>query len=93
MLFTPEFQAKHGTLVRLLIVAASWPGSRWTLAVGPARANSVFATSSVWRMGDPEIVVTATVLFDSIAAVDLEATGGTMRGRLLLSAHAVFGHA
>ena len=37
--------------------------------------------------------MTANVLFDSISVVDLEATGGTMRGCLLLSVLAVFGNA
>ena len=78
MLFTPEFQAKHGTLVQLLSVATTWPGSRWTLAVEPTRANLVLTTHSAWRKSDPDIVVTAKVLLDSIAVVDLEATGGTM---------------
>ena len=78
VLFTPEFQAKHCTLVQLLSVATTWPGSRWTLAVEPTRANLVLTTNSVWRMSDPDSVVTAKVLLDSIAAVDLEATGGTM---------------
>ena len=78
VLFTPEFQAKHGTLVQLLSVATTWPGSRWTLAVEPRRANLVLTTNSAWRRSDPDIVVTAKVLLDSIAEVDLEATGGTM---------------
>ena len=78
VLFTPEFQAKHGTLVQLLSVATTWPGSRWTLAVEPTRANLVLTTHSAWRKSDPDIVVTAKVLLDSIAVVDLEATGGTM---------------
>ena len=76
--FTPEFHAKHGTLVQLLSAAATWPGSRWTLAAGPTRANLVLTTNSAWRMSDPDIPVTAKMLLDSIAVVDLEATGGTM---------------
>ena len=78
MLFTPEFQVKHGTLVQLLSVATTWPGSRWTLAVEPRRASLVLTTNSAWRMRDLDIVVTATVLLDSIAVVDLEATGGAI---------------
>ena len=78
MLFAPELQAKHGTLAHLLSVATSWPGSRWTLAAESARANLVLTTDSAWRMSDSDIVVSATVLFDRISVVDLEATGGTM---------------
>ena len=79
VLFTPECRAKHGTWVQLLSVATtSWPGSRWTLAVEPSRANLVLTTSSAWRARDPDIVVTAKVLFDSASVFDLEATVGTM---------------
>ena len=78
MLFTPEFQAKHGTVVQMLIVATTWHGSCWTLAIDPARANLVLTTNSVWVMRDPDNVVTAKVLLASISVVDLEATGGTM---------------
>ena len=85
VLFTPEFQAKHGTLVQLLSVATTWPGSRWTLAVEPRRANLALTTNSAWRRSHPDMVVAAEVLLDSIAEVGVEATGGTMRGRLLLS--------
>ena len=73
--FTPEFQAKHDALVELLSAATTWPGSRWTLAAEPTRANLVMTTHSAWRKSDPDIVVTAKVLLDSIAVVDLEATG------------------
>ena len=76
--FTPEFQAKHDALVELLSAATTWPGSRWTLAVEPAGANLALTTHSAWRKSDPGIVVTAKVLLDSIAAVGLEAAGGTM---------------
>ena len=78
MLFTPEFQAKHGTLVQLLSVATTWPGSRWTLAAEPTRANWVLTTNSAGRMKDPDNVVTNKVLLDSVSVVALEATGGTM---------------
>ncbi len=78
MLFTPEFQAKHGTLVQLLRAATTWPGSRWTLAAEPTRANLVLTTNSAWIMRDPENVVTANALLDSISVVDAEATGDTM---------------
>ena len=78
VLFTPEFQAKHGTLAQLLSVATTWPGSRWTLAAEPTRANLVLTTNSAWIMNDPDIVVTAKSVFDLISVVDLEATGGTM---------------
>ena len=78
MLFTPEFQAKHGTLVQLLSVATTWPGSRWTLAVEPERANLVLKTHSVGRRSGPDIVVTAKVRLGSIAVVGLVATDGTM---------------
>ena len=78
MLFTPEFQAKHNALVDLLSPATTWPGRRWTLAPEPTRANLVLTTRSAWRKSDPDIVVTAKVLLDSIAVVDLEATSGTM---------------
>jgi hypothetical protein len=77
-MFTPEFQAKHGNLVQLLSAATTWPGSRWTITDEPKRANLVLTTESAWRMSDPDIVVTTKVLLDSIAVVDLEATGGTM---------------
>lgn len=78
LLFTPEFQAKHASLVKLLSDATTWPGSRWTLAAVPERANLVLTTQSAWRMSDPHCVVTAKFFLDSIAKVDLEATGGTM---------------
>ena len=79
MLSTPEFQAKHGTLVQLLSVATTWPGGRWTLAAEPKRANLVLTTNSVWIMSDPDIVVTAKVLLDIAAVVELEASGGTKK--------------
>ena len=44
-------------------------------------------------MREPDNVVTATVLLDIISVVDLEATGGSMCGRLMLYAIAVFDHA
>ena len=78
MFFAPEFQGKHGTLAQLLSAATTWPGNRWTLAAEPTRANLVLTTHSAWRKSDPDIVVTAKVLLDSIAVVDLEATSGTM---------------
>ena len=77
MLFTPEFQAKHGTLVKLFSAATTWPGSRWTLAAEPTNANlvlTVLTTNSAWRMRDPDNVVTARVLLDIMSV----ATGGTM---------------
>ena len=77
-MFTPEFQAKRATLVQLLSVATTWLGSGWALAVVPTRANLVLTTNSAWRVSDPDIVVTAKVPLDSVAVVDLEATGGTM---------------
>ena len=76
--FTPEFQAKHDALVELLNATTTWPGSGWTLAAELTRANLVLATHSAWRKSDPDIVVTAKVLLDIIAVVDLEATGGTV---------------
>ena len=75
---TPEFQAKHDALVKLLSAATTWPGTRWTLAVEPTRANLALTTHSALRKSDPDIVTTAKVLLDSIAVVDLEATGGIM---------------
>ena len=66
MLFTPDFQAKHGTLVHLLSAATTWPGNRWTPAADPTSANLVLTTSSDWIMSDPDIVVTANVPFDSV---------------------------
>ena len=78
VLFTPEFQAKHGTLVHVLSVATTWLGSRWTLAVESVRANLMLTTSSAWIMGDPDNVVTAKVLLDIISVVDLETTNSTM---------------
>ena len=60
----------------MLSVATTWPGIRWTLAVEPARANLVLTTNSAWIVRDPD--VTAKVLLDRFAVVDLEATGGTM---------------
>ena len=78
MLFAQGFQAKHGTLVQLLSAATTWPGSRWTLADEPTRANLALTTNSAWRMRNPDIVVTAKVLFDITSVVDLEAAGGTM---------------
>ena len=77
-MFTLEFQAKRGTVVQLLSVATNWPGRPWTLAVEPRRANLVLTTNSAWRRSGPDIVVAAKVLIDSIAEVDLEATGGAM---------------
>ena len=79
MLFTPEFLAKHGALVQLLSVAmTTWPGSRWTLAAEPTRANLALTTHSAWITSDSDIVVSAEVLFDSVSVVDLDATGKTM---------------
>ena len=78
VLFTPEFQAEHGTLVQLFNVVTTWLGSRWTLAVGPTRANLALTTNYAWRAREPENAVTAKVLLDSISVVDVEATGGTM---------------
>ena len=77
-LCTPVFPAKHGTLVHLLSVAATLLGSRWTLAVEPTRANLALTTNSDWIMSEPDIAVTAKVLLDIIAVVELEATGATM---------------
>ena len=78
VLFTPEFQAKHGTSVELSSAATTWPGNRWTLAAEPKRANLVLTTKSAWIMRDPDNVATAKVLLEIISVVVLEATGGTM---------------
>ena len=78
MFCSPEFQANHDALIELLSAGTTWPGSRLTLAAEPTRANLVLTTHSAWRKSDPDIVVTAKVLLDIIAVVDLEATGGTM---------------
>ena len=79
--FTSDFRDKHRSLFQLLHSAMTWPGSRWSLAVDAGAADIVLTTKAAARdarhVHGATRVQTGRDLLQTIAEVDLEATGGT----------------